>query len=110
MHLGLVAAKLVVIFLGLLIAYQGFRAYRREQSHRMLFVAAGFALITVGSVLEGVLYDIVHLSVFVSGMVQTGFVAAGMALILYSLFVTRESAQSERSESRSSNEQRHRAD
>ncbi|SEP18810.1 hypothetical protein SAMN04487948_11972 [Halogranum amylolyticum] len=110
MHLGLVAAKLVVILLGLLISYQGFRAYRREQSHRMLFVAAGFTLITVGSVLESVLYDILHLSVFVSGIVQTGFVAAGMALILYSLFVTHQSAGSKRSQSRPSNNQQHRAD
>ena len=90
MHLGLVAAKLVVVFLGFLIAYQGYRAYLRERSHRMLFVAAGFALVSVGSVLEGVLYDVVHLSVFVSGMVQTGFLATGMTLILYSLYVTRQ--------------------
>ncbi len=88
MHVGLVVAKLVVVLLGLLIAYQAYRAYLRERSHRMLFVAVGFVLVSVGSVLEGVLYDVVHLSVFVSGMVQTGFLALGMTLILYSLFVT----------------------
>jgi uncharacterized membrane protein len=104
MHLGLVAAKLVVVFLGLLVAYQGFRAYRREQSHRLLFVAVGFALISVGSVLEGVLYDVVHLSVFVAGMVQTGFVAAGMSLILYSLFVTHQSGRNGHSRHRPSND------
>lgn len=97
MHLGLVAAKFVVVVLGLLVAYQGYRAYLRERSHRMLFVAAGFALISVGSVLEGLLYDVAHLSVFVSGMVQTGFLAVGMALILYSLFVTQPNERRETS-------------
>ena len=95
MHLGLVVAKFVVVVLGLLIAYQGYRAYLREQSHRMLFVAIGFALISVGSVLEGLLYDVVRLSVFVSGTVQTGFLAVGMALMLYSLFVTQPNRENE---------------
>lgn len=93
MHLGLVVAKLLVVFLGLLIAYQAYRAYLRERSYRMLFVAIGFGLITVGSVLEGVLYEVLHFSVFIAGMVQTGFVAVGMILILYSLFVTQRGEQ-----------------
>jgi hypothetical protein len=110
MHLGLVVAKSIVVLLGLLIAYQGFRAYRREQSHRMLFVAAGFALLTVGSILEGVLYDVLHLSLFVSGMVQTGFLATGMALILYSLFVTSNPKRRNRTRDRDSRDQHYNAE
>ena len=88
MHIALVVAKTVVVLLGLFIAFKGLRAYHREDNSRMLFVALGFMFVSVGSVLEGVFYDVLHFSVFVAGMVQTTFVAAGMTLILYSLYVT----------------------
>ncbi|WP_336360303.1 DUF7521 family protein [Haladaptatus sp. ZSTT2] len=88
MHIGLVVAKLLVVLIGVLIALQGYRAYLRETNARMLFVAVGFLLLSVGSVLEGIFYDVLHFSVFLAGMIQTLFVALGMALILYSLYMT----------------------
>lgn len=93
MHAGLVLAKIVVVLLGLFIAFQGLRAFQRENNVRMLFLAAGFVFVSVGSVLEGVLYDVLQFSVFVAGMVQTVFVAVGMLLILYSLYVTTSGGQ-----------------
>ncbi|WP_117595479.1 DUF7521 family protein [Haloprofundus halophilus] len=87
MQSELLVAKAIVVVLGLLIAVQGFRASRREQSRRMLFVAGGFALLSVGSVLESVCYDVFELSVFLSGLVQSSVLASGMLLILVSLFV-----------------------
>jgi len=85
MHIELVIAKLVTVGLGLLItkrAYEGYSAYGSEP---MLYVAIGFLFITVGSVLEGVLFDVVGLSIFLAGTIQTALVAAGMLVILYSL-------------------------
>ncbi|WP_101297508.1 DUF7521 family protein [Halegenticoccus soli] len=86
MHLGLVVAKLLVVGLGLAIALQGYRGYRRYDDRPMLFVAGGFALVSVGSILEGVLYDVLGWSIFVAGMSQSLLVALGMALVLYSLY------------------------
>ena len=94
MHAGLVLAKLVVVALGLLISFQVVRAYGREEGQRMLLVAGGFCLLAVGSVLESVLYDVAGLSVFLAGMVQTAFVAAGMLFLLYSLLGTERGSPS----------------
>ncbi|MFB6172430.1 MAG: hypothetical protein ABEJ23_07835 [Haloarculaceae archaeon] len=86
MHYALVIAKLVTMGLGFLVAYQAFVGYRRHGSEPMRYVAVGFFLISVGSVVEGVLFDVFHLSIFAAGTIQTGIVAVGMVAVLYSLY------------------------
>ncbi|WP_435182937.1 DUF7521 family protein [Halobellus sp. EA9] len=86
MHLELVVAKLVTVGLGLLITYQAYRGYRTYGSEPMRYVAVGFLFISVGSVVEGILFDVVGLSIFLAGSIQTALVAIGMLVILYSLY------------------------
>ena len=86
MHIELVIAKLITVGLGLLISYQAYRGYSAHGSEPMLYVAIGFLFISVGSVIEGVLFDVFELSIFLSGTIQTALVAAGMLVILYSLY------------------------
>lgn len=86
MHIQLVIAKLITVGLGLLITHQAYRGYRVHGSEPMLYVAIGFLFISVGAVIEGVLYDVFGLSIFVAGTIQTAVVAAGMIIILYSLY------------------------
>ncbi|WP_458189092.1 DUF7521 family protein [Haladaptatus sp. NG-WS-4] len=86
MHIGLVVAKFVVVVLGLLIAFQSYRAYKRYESRPMLFLALGFSIISIGAVIEGVLYEVMNLSIFFAGMIQSSVVAVGMVAVLYSLY------------------------
>ena len=85
-HTELVVAKLVTMALGFLIAYQAFRGYRRYRSRPMLFVGVGFLFISFGAVIEGLLFEVVGLSIFEAGAVQTSLVAVGMLFVLYSLY------------------------
>ncbi|MFB6202065.1 MAG: hypothetical protein ABEI98_08645 [Halorhabdus sp.] len=86
MHIELVIAKLVTVGLGLLITHQAYKGYRVYGSEPMRYVAVGFLLISVGAVIEGVLFDVAGLSIFVAGALQTTIVAVGMLVILYSLY------------------------
>lgn len=86
MHIELVIAKTITVSLGLLITYQAYRGYRVHGSEPMLYVAIGFLFISVGAVIEGLLFDVVGLSIFVAGTIQTTIVAVGMLIILYSLY------------------------
>ncbi|MEF8800051.1 MAG: hypothetical protein V5A38_00655 [Halolamina sp.] len=86
MHIELVIAKLITVGLGLLITYQAYNGYSVHGSEPMLYVAVGFLFISVGSVIEGVLFDVFDLSIFLAGTIQTGIVAVGMLVILYSLY------------------------
>lgn len=86
MHPELVAAKVVTVLLGSLIAWQAYRGYRVHGSQPMKYVAVGFLFVSVGSVVEGVLFEVVGLELYEAGAVQTGLVAVGMLFILYSLY------------------------
>ena len=86
MHIELVIAKLITIGLGLLITKQAYRGYKAYGSEPMLYVAIGFLFISIGSVIEGLLFDVVGLSIFLAGTIQTALVAMGMLVILYSLY------------------------
>lgn len=46
-YLILLTVTLGAMVLGLFIAFQAYRGYRRNRSRRMLFLALGFALLTV---------------------------------------------------------------
>jgi len=99
MHIELVIAKLITVGLGLLITYQAYRGYSAHGSEPMLYVAIGFLCISVGSVIEGILFDVFELSIFLSGTIQTAIVAAGMLVILYSLYGQMPESTNERDES-----------
>lgn len=86
MHIELVIAKLITVGLGLLITFQAYKGYREHGSQPMLYVAIGFLFISIGSVIEGLLFDVIGLSIFLSGTIQTAIVAIGMLVILYSLY------------------------
>lgn len=85
-HIPFVATKLLIVVLGTLIAYQAYRGYRRNDSRRMLFVAAGFVLITIGEVIQGILFEFFTLPVLEAGLPASLFVVAGLCSILYALY------------------------
>lgn len=86
MHTELVIAKIIVMLLGFLIAYQAYRGYRRNNSQPMLYVAIGFVLISFGAVIEGILFDVLGVSYADAGAVATSIVAVGMGSVLYALY------------------------
>lgn len=85
-YVAFVAVKLLTVALGFLVAYQAYRGYRRNGATLMLAVAVGFVLMSVGGVLEGVLYEGFALSTFEAGFVSSLLVAAGLCAVCYALY------------------------
>lgn len=86
MHEPLVAGKIGVMLLGFFIAYQAYIGSKRHNSPAMFYLAVGFTLISIGTAIEGILFEIFHADIFLAGAIQTAIAAAGMLLILYSLY------------------------
>ena len=85
-HTELVVAKVITMTLGFVIAFKAYQGYRQYGSEPMRYVAIGFTFISIGAVIEGLLFDVVGLSIFLAGTVQTSIVAVGMLFVLYSLY------------------------
>lgn len=85
-HIWFIAAKLLTIGLGFLIAYQAYRGYQRNDAKLMLYVAVGFVFISIGGVLEGLLFEVFRFSITEAGFVATLVTAVGLLSILYALY------------------------
>jgi hypothetical protein len=85
-HDEVLIATLDTMSLGYLIARQASKGNRASGSTPMPNVAIGFLFITAGAILEGLLVDATVWALGLAGTLQTGIVAVGMVVILYSLY------------------------
>lgn len=80
-HPYLVAAKVTVLLLGTAIASLAFLAHRRNGGSLMLALSVGFALIAIGSFLEGLLFEFLGWDLATVHLVESIFVLAGLLIL-----------------------------
>ena len=81
--------KLVALVLGVFIVYLAYKGYRRNSSKPLLYVALGFALITAGTMVEGILYVIIGQELLVALFVSTVITVIGFLAIIYSIYAAK---------------------
>ncbi|WP_135853584.1 DUF7521 family protein [Halorussus salinus] len=81
-----VALKTITLVLGGLITYFAFKAYRRTGSRPLKALALGFGVVTLGSLLAGVLDRVLDTAGTAVLAVESALTAVGFAIILYSLY------------------------
>jgi hypothetical protein len=84
------AAKLVALILGTFIVYLAYKGFRRNRSSPLLYVAIGFALITGGTIAEGILYAILQSELLVALTVGTAITVVGFISIIYSIYAVKD--------------------
>lgn len=80
-HLLLVAAKIVVLALGLGTAGLALLAYRRSRMRLMLYLGVGFTLVAFGSFVEGFLFEILEWDLMTVHLIESVFVFVGLGTI-----------------------------
>ncbi len=80
--------KVVTVAIGGLVVLLLLRGYRRERSQTMLFLAIGFSLITLGSIIEGVLFEFFGYSLLEVNIVASIITLAGLISVVYSIYGT----------------------
>jgi hypothetical protein len=78
--------SLIIALVLVVLAYGG---YRKSGSRTMLSAAVGFAMLGVASLVEGLLYDIVGLSLEDAHAFRSTLTALGLVILLYSIHKTR---------------------
>lgn len=78
--------RLIALVLGAFIVYLAFRGYRRNVSKPLLYVALGFALITAGTLLEGLIFVILGSDILEAIAVEGVLTVSGFLAILYSIY------------------------
>jgi hypothetical protein len=83
------ATKVIALALGAFIVYLAYMGYRRNASKPLLYVALGFALITAGTVTEGILYVLLRTDLLAATASGTIFTIVGFIAIIYSIYSTK---------------------
>ena len=79
--------KVIALALGAFIVYLAYRGYTRNRSKPLLYVAVGFALITLGNLVEGLLYVLFHVTdLVVATGIGTAITIIGFVAIIYSIY------------------------
>ncbi len=81
--------KLIALVLGVFIVYLAYKGYRRNSSKPLLYVALGFALITAGTMVEGILYVIIGQELLVALFVSTFITVIGFLAIICSIYAAK---------------------
>ena len=83
-------AKIVALVLGAFIVYLAYRGFKRNRSRPLFYVAVGFALITAGTIAEGLLYVILSSELLTAIAVGTTITVLGFVAIIYSIYVVKD--------------------
>ena len=78
--------KVVALILGAFIVYLAYKGYKRNSSKPLLYVALGFALITAGTIIEGILYVMLGSELLSAIATGTTGMVIGFAVIIYSIY------------------------
>lgn len=83
---AIVVTKTVTLALGSLITLFAYRAYRRTGAAALRALAVGFAVVTAGAILAGVVDQFTGLGLAVGALLQSALTLVGFAIITYSLY------------------------
>ena len=74
-----------ILLFGSVVVFYASRAYRRTRSQAMLLLGLGFAFVTAGAVVAGLLFNFVTGDLTTVQTVQASSQAVGFFIIVYSL-------------------------
>ncbi|MBX0324914.1 hypothetical protein EGH21_17950 [Halomicroarcula sp. F13] len=84
---AIAVVKFVILLLGGGITYIAFKAYRRTGEDSLRVLGVGFGIITLGAILTGVANQFFSVGLALGVLINSLFVALGLAVIMYSLHI-----------------------
>ena len=83
---ALAVVKTLSLIVGGMISYFAFKAYRRTRQRALGYLSIGFAIVTLGLVLAGVLYELLNVQFEVGILLESLLFLVGFLIIAYSLY------------------------
>jgi len=85
--MAIVVVKSIILLLGGGITYIAYKAYRRTGAASLRVLGVGFGIITLGALLTGIANQFLSVSLEAGVLINSVFVAVGLAIIMYSLYI-----------------------
>ena len=85
----IIGFKTLTLALGGLITFLAFKAYRRTDARSLGTLSLGFAIVTLGTFLAGVVDQVLAAGFLAGLLIESALIAAGFLVIVYSLYTTK---------------------
>lgn len=82
--------KTGILLLGGFVTLMSYRAYRRTEDRGLLLLTVGFGIITLGTFLAGVVYNVLDVELADGILLEGLLILVGFAVIAYSLLSRRQ--------------------
>lgn len=82
----LVAAKILALVLGSVVALLAYRAYLRTKIDGLQHFAVGLSIITAGTVLVGIFHHIIGLQATVGMLIESLIISVGFVVMIIGLY------------------------
>jgi hypothetical protein len=73
------------LLIGGVIVYFALKSYAKHRNKSMLLLAVGFAFVTIGAILAGVVFEVVSGDLAAADIVQASCQVVGFGIIVYSI-------------------------
>jgi len=78
--------KIITVIMGAMLAWLAFKGYRRKNSKGLLFLSFGFAVVTLGSLVEGFFFEFLQYDILIVHLVDSVIVALAFLLFIYAVY------------------------
>ena len=86
----LVISNIIVLILGTTISMLAYNSYQKHKERLMLEVCIGFIFITIGSLIEGILYEFLSVTIAIDHIVESFLILVGLTIIGKSMLFGRQ--------------------
>ncbi|MFB6200949.1 MAG: hypothetical protein ABEI98_02955 [Halorhabdus sp.] len=87
--MAIAVIKAIILLLGGGVTCIAFKAYHRSGDRSIGVLGIGFGVITIGALVTGIANQLFSVSLEIGVLVNSVFVAVGLAVIMYSLYMQR---------------------
>ncbi len=82
--------RVAIVILAAILAYLAYRAHHRRNNKGLLFLSIGFAIISVGAAIEGILFEFFTYSILTVHLIESVIVLFALLFMVYSIYGVRD--------------------
>jgi hypothetical protein len=88
MIVALITVRIAILLVGSVLTLFAFTRFYRRGSRDHLLLSAGFGLISLGALVEGILFQLFGWSLLSVHSVESGFTAVGLLIVLLTIHLS----------------------
>ncbi len=85
----LVSVRILILLIGLIIAYKSFKIYRLNNEEIQYFLLSiGFTFLSIAVLVEGILFEFLGITLLIAHLIEASIVMLGLVIVIISVLLS----------------------